>query len=231
MAATVILIPDAKNDKPVTVFRQMTEGSRPEADIFFLTATDVNLSQAACHAHLSAAIVRSLPHAPTACMIPMKAIDEMDVIKTVTFPLPTMKIDESTISGNLSVLESITRIGLCLPDTWFDSSRNIIVGCDQMTVARLLSLKIHHAIELDLYGGLTWVHPTPQFFHLQMTLCTTIYKMHLGTDGNVPGSLASFIDHLGSKGFSKEKPEFKAANELLRIVFQCDVDHTLGVST
>ncbi|KFH63726.1 hypothetical protein MVEG_10419 [Podila verticillata NRRL 6337] len=218
-AATVILIPDAKNNEPVTVFRRIAEGSRPEADIFFPTATDVNLSRAACRAHLSAAIVRSFPHAPTACMIPMQAIDEMDVIKTVTFPLPTMKIDESTISGNLSVLESITRIGLRLPDTWFDSSRNIIVGGDQMTVARLLSLKIHRAIESDLYGGLNWVHPTPQFFHLQMTLCATIYKTHLGTDGNVPGSLASFIDRLGSKGFSKEKPEFKATNELLRIVF------------
>ncbi|KAF9369729.1 hypothetical protein CPB97_003345, partial [Podila verticillata] len=180
---------------------------------------DENTKNAACRTHLSAAIVRSLPHVSTGCVIPMQTIDEMDVRKTVAFPLPTMKIDESTIAGNLAVLENITRIGLRLSDSWFHRARNIIIAGDQMTVARLLSLKIHRAIESDPYGGLAWVHPTPQLFHLQMTLCSTIYKTHLGTDANTPGSLASFIALLESKGFNKEKPEFKATDELLRIVF------------
>ncbi|KAF9322591.1 hypothetical protein BG006_002260, partial [Podila minutissima] len=224
-AATVILIPTnmedeyTKKNEPIPVFCPESETSEPTADIFFPTLTDRVMSQAACHTHLSAAIARSLPHASNACMIPMQTIDEMEVHKTVTFPLPTMKIDESTITGNLAVLESITRIGLHLPDMWFNDAKNIIFAGDQMTVARLLSLKIHHAIELDRYGGLAWVHPTPQLFHLQMTLCSTIYRTHLGADANTPGSLASFISLLESKGFNKEKPEFKATDELLRIVF------------
>ncbi|KAG0014076.1 hypothetical protein BGZ82_001909, partial [Podila clonocystis] len=220
-AATVILIPseNAKNDKPIPVCCPKTERPEPSALIFFPTPTDRAMFRAACRTHLSAAIARSLPHASTGCVIPMQTLDEIDVCKTIAFPLPTMKIDESTISGNLAVLESITRANLHLSDTWFDSARNIIVGGDQMTVARLLSLKIHRAIESDPYGGLDWVHPTPQLFHLQMTLCSTIYKTHLGADANTPGSLASFISLLESKGFNKEKPEFKATNELMRIVF------------
>jgi hypothetical protein len=220
-AATVILIPNenAKDDEPIPVLCPKTKRSEPSALIFFPTPTDRTMFRAACRTHLSAAIARSLPHASTACVIPMQTIDEIDVRKTIAFPLPTMKIDESTISGNLAVLESITRIDLRLSDTWFDSARNIIVGGDQMTVARLLSLKIHRAIESDPYGGLDWVHPTPQLFHLQMILCSTIYKTHLGADANTPGSLASFISLLESKGFNKEKPEFKATNELMRIVF------------
>jgi len=224
-AATVILIPTdmedeyTKNNKSIPVFCPESKMSEPTADIFFPTLTDRAMSRAACRTHFSAAIMRSLPHISTTCVIPMQTIDEMEVCKTVTFPLPTMKIDESTISGNLAVLESITRIGLRLPDTWFSDAKNIIFAGDQMTVARLLSLKIHRAIESDHYGGLAWVHPTPQLFHLQMTLCSTIYRTHLGADANTPGSLASFISLLGSKGFNKEKPEFKATDELLRIVF------------
>ncbi|KAG0069405.1 hypothetical protein BGZ92_004681 [Podila epicladia] len=224
-AATVILIPTdmedeyTKKNEPIPVFCPESKTSEPPANIFFPTLTDRIMSRAACRTHLSAAIVRSLPHTSGSCVIPMQTIDKMEVRKTVTFPLPTMKIDELTILGNLAVLESITRVGLRLPDAWFNDAKNIIFAGDQMTVARLLSLKIHRAIELDHYGGLAWVHPTPQMFHLQMTLCSTIYRTHLGADANTPGSLASFISLLESKGFNKEKPEFKATDELLRIVF------------
>ncbi|KAG0010976.1 hypothetical protein BGZ81_002467, partial [Podila clonocystis] len=224
-AATVILIPaddedkNIKNEKPIPVFCPETKGSKPSASVFFPTPADSAVFRAACCTHLSTAIAQSLPHVSAACVIPMPTIDQMSVLKTVAFPLRTMKIDESTIAGNLQVLESITKTDLHLSDTWFHSTRNIIAAGDQMTVARLLSLKMQRAIELDPYGGLEWVHPTPQLFHLQMTLCSTIYKTHLGADANTPGSLASFIDLLGSKAFNKEKPEFKATDELLRIVF------------
>lgn len=222
-AATVILIPADEDSVSFqngtsSPFRPLSELPKPSASIFFPTFEDQAVARASYCTHLSFAIARFLPHAPDSIVIPMQPIDEMKVAKTAAFPLPTMKIDESTIAGNMAVLDSITKLDLRLTEDWFQN-KSIIVGGDQMTVARLLSLKNHRAIETDPFGSLDWVHPTPQFFHLQMTLCSTIYNTHLGTDANIPGSLASFISLLGSKGFNKDKPEYKATVELLRIVF------------
>ncbi|GJJ71294.1 hypothetical protein EMPS_07069 [Entomortierella parvispora] len=228
-AATVILIPDSSNlgssrsaeiprSSPMVCFR--VDRPEPSASIFFPTSTDRTMTRAACRTHLSTAISQFLPRSPSVCVIPMPAIDVLKVVKTKTFPLPTMKIDESTIAGNLAVLENITKIDLGLSDEWFSkTTRDIIVAGDQMTVSRLLSLKVHRMVESDPFGSLGWVHPTFQLFHLQMTLCSTIYKTHLGADANTPGSLASFISLLASKGFNTDKPEYKPTSELLKIVF------------
>ncbi|KAI8597881.1 hypothetical protein EDD21DRAFT_310195 [Dissophora ornata] len=91
-----------------------------------------------------------------------------------------------------------------------------------MTVARLLTLKIHRIVGTDPYHSLAWIHPTLQLFHLSMNLCGTIFRTHFGSP-QFPGSLASIIILLSRKRLSKEKQEFKAADELLRIVFDAMV--------
>ncbi|KAG0010515.1 hypothetical protein BGZ82_003415, partial [Podila clonocystis] len=67
-----------------------------------------------------------------------------------------MKLDESTIAGNLSVLQRITEVSLSLPKTWFADPKNTIIAGDQMTVSRLLTLKVHRSFDPDPYHNLSW---------------------------------------------------------------------------
>ncbi|KAF9177079.1 hypothetical protein BGZ50_009236, partial [Haplosporangium sp. Z 11] len=198
---------------PITVF-QPDKLAFPGVSIFFPNAADRTLFRTVCRHHFSSAVAQSPAH-----IVPIVEVDLLPTRKTIAFPLQTMKIDESTIAGNLSVLETITDVGLGLARNWFATLPNIIVAGDQMTVARLLSLQIHRAIDPDPFGSLSWVHPVPQLFHMRMTLCGTIFRTHYG-DSNRRGTLASFITLLRRKNLTKESLNFKAADELLKIVFE-----------
>ncbi|KAG0012791.1 hypothetical protein BGZ82_002424, partial [Podila clonocystis] len=205
----------AKDHHPsIVVFRPDRLVVVPSASIFFPNAADRTLFRTVCHHHFSSVIAQS----PT-CIVPIVEVDPLPIQKSIAFPLQTMKIDESTIASNLSVLETIIDVGLGLAKTWFARLPNIIVAGDQMTVARLLSLWIHRAIDPDPFGSLSWVHPVPQLFHMRMTLCGTIFRTHYG-DANTRGSLGSFITQLHRKNLTKDGLNFKAADELLRIVFE-----------
>ncbi|KAG0310999.1 hypothetical protein BG000_006844, partial [Podila horticola] len=148
----------------------------------------------------------------------MVPIHKLAIQKTVLFPLQTMQIDESTIAGNMSVMDYLAEHGLPLPRRFFAMPSHTIVGGDHMTVSRLLALKIHRFPERDPYQGLRLVHLTLQLFHLSMTLCSTILKTHFGSPES-PGTHASIVVMLDRKRLSKEDQEFRAADELLRIVF------------
>ncbi|KAF9974798.1 hypothetical protein BGZ75_000697, partial [Mortierella antarctica] len=224
-AATVILFPSDKEQPPLVpaaLFRPEDERPEPAAGLFFPNEFDLEVFQQVSRSHVSDAITRSLPEGSAAFAIPVTPIKKLSVEKTSLFPLQTMRLDESTIAGNLAVLERITQVGLQLPKKWFADPKNTIVAGDQMTVSRLLTLKIHRIVDTDPYHSLAWVHPTLQLFHLSMNLCGTIFRTHFGTP-RFPGSLASIIILLGRKRLSKEKQEFKAADELLRIVFDAIV--------
>ncbi|KAF9896408.1 hypothetical protein BX616_007517, partial [Lobosporangium transversale] len=137
--------------------------------------------------------------------------------KTKTFPLPSMRIDQGTIRGNLEVLEFITEAALELPHEWFEGRRILIAG-DQLTVSRLRSLKELRADDISSYHRLDWVIPVIQLFHLQMLLASTILRTHYGT-ASTPGSIAFNVSLLERKRVSLEKPDFHATNELLRESF------------
>lgn len=220
-AATVILFPSDKNQPSTAqpaLFRPEKERPKPVAALFLPNKSDLEVFRQVSRSHVSTAIVRSSPEGSTAVAIPVTPINKLNVIKTALFPLQTMRLDESTIAGNLAVLERITQVGLQLPKEWFADPKNTIVAGDQMTVSRLLTLKIHRFVDTNPYHSLTWVHPTLQLFHLSMNLCGTIFRTHFGSP-LFPASLASIVIFLDRKRLSKEKQEFKAADELLRIVF------------
>jgi len=224
-AATLIFFPFDKARSPAAppcLFRP--EDERPEltAELFFPKDVDWEVFQQVCRSHVSAAIVRSLPKDFAAVAIPILPIKKLDINKTVLFPLQTMKLDESTIAGNLAVLERITQDGLRLPEEWFADPQNTIVAGDQMTVSRLLTLKIHRIVDTDPYQSLSWVHPTLQLFHLRMNLCGTIFRTHYGSPVHT-GSLAAINIFIDTKRLSKDKLEFKATDEFLRIVFDAMV--------
>lgn len=122
---------------PIVVFRP-DRLAAPSASIFFPNTTDCTLFWTVCHHHFSSVIAQS-----PACIVPIVEVDPLPIQKTIAFPLQTMKIDESTIAGNLSVLETIIDVGLSLARTWFAKLPIIIVAGNQMTVMRLLSLLIH----------------------------------------------------------------------------------------
>ncbi|KAF9374918.1 hypothetical protein BGX21_003995, partial [Mortierella sp. AD011] len=224
-AATVILFPSNKDQgavAPPALFRPENERPSPVADLFFPNDLDLEVFQQVSRSHVSNAIVRSSPEGSITPAIPIVPVKRLDVDKTAVFPLQTMKLDESTIAGNLAVLERITQVGLQLPNSWFVSPKDTIIAGDQMTVSRLLTLKIHRIVDTDPYHSLAWAHPTLQLFHLSMNLCGTIFRTHFGSPQS-PGTLASIIILLGRKRLSKEKQEFKAADELLRTVFDAMV--------
>ncbi|KAI1288553.1 hypothetical protein EDD11_009937 [Mortierella claussenii] len=224
-AATLILFPSDKDQSPAAppaLFRPENEMPEPIAGLFFPEAFDLEVFLQVTLSHVSAAIVRSLPKGSTAVAIPILPIKKLDVHKTALFPLQTMKLDEPTIAGNLAVLERITQVGLQLPEKWFANPTSTIFAGDQMTVSRLLTLKIHRIMDTDPYHSLAWVHPTLQLFHLRMNLCGTIFRTHYGSPGS-PGTLAAINVFMGRKRLSKDKQEFKAADELLAIVFDAMV--------
>ncbi|KAG0319471.1 hypothetical protein BG000_003864, partial [Podila horticola] len=220
-AATVILFPSDKGPSPA-LLRPKNTRPEPDDNLFFPSDLDDKVFRQVSMSHVSNAIVRSLPEGSTTLAIPVVPIEKLPVKKTALFPLQTMKLDESTIAGNLAVLERITKAGLQLPKSWFDDPKNTIVAGDQMTVSRLLTLKIHRIFDPDPYHSLAWVHPTLQLFHLAMNLCGTIFRTHFGTP-QFPGTLASIVILLGRKRLTKDKQEFKDADELLRIVFDSTV--------
>jgi hypothetical protein len=224
-AATVILFSSDKDHAgtaPPVLFRPEKERLKPDAGLFFPNDFDLEVFHQVSVSHVSKAIVRSLSEGPAALTIPIVSIKKLDINKTKLFPLQTMRLDESTIAANLAVLERITQVGLQLSKNWFDNPKNTIVAGDQMTVSRLLTLKIHRIVDADPYDSLAWVHPTPQLFHLAMNLCGTIFRNYFGCP-RFPGTLSSFIIILGRRRLNKENPEFHATDELLRIVFEAMV--------
>ncbi|KAG9061327.1 hypothetical protein KI688_007305 [Linnemannia hyalina] len=183
------------NKSAPTLFRPVEE--RPDADTnhFFPNDGDLEAFFNTCQSHVSDSIVRSLPEGSTTSAIPVVPVEQLDLVKSIVFPLPVMKLDESTIAGNLSVLQRITEVNLNLPKIWFADPKNTIVAGDQMTVSRLLTLKVHRSFGPDPYHSLSWS----------------------------PGTLASIACLLNRKHLSKDKLVFHAVDELLRISFDAKV--------
>ncbi|KAI9241002.1 MAG: hypothetical protein BYD32DRAFT_105080 [Podila humilis] len=221
--ATLIIVPpnENTNEKPpkLTVLRPESERPKREVELFFPDQHDNIVLNDACKSLVSNAIVESLPEGSSVFAIPMKAIEPLNLHKTTAFPLRIMKIDESTISGNIAILEKVITEELQMPESWIANPPVTKWGGDQMTTSRLESAKIHRAIDPDPFHGLRWVQPVMQPFHLRMTLCGTIYKTHLGTQA-FPGTLASIVVLLNRNRMSTDKPSFSDTDDLLRIVFQ-----------
>ncbi|KAG0196083.1 hypothetical protein BGX28_000146 [Mortierella sp. GBA30] len=158
------------------------------------------------------------------CTIQVLALDVLPTIQTITFPLRASRHDQSTNEGNLDFLEEVTRIMLKLPEDWFDEDTRIIVSGDQLTVSRVTSLKELRASDTTPFNRLEWAVPVMQLFHLQMIFCSTILRIHHGTI-STPGSLAFFIAMLGRKRLNLDSPNYHAADQFIRHVFDAMVRH------
>ncbi|KAF9148167.1 hypothetical protein BGX20_006430, partial [Mortierella sp. AD010] len=145
-------------------------------------------------------------------------INKLPVKKTTTYPLSTLRIDESTVEGNRDVLETVMEKVLDLPKEWFNGKQMIVAG-DQMTVARLRTLKYQRRSDVSPYARLEWMEPLIQLFHIQMLYSSTIINNYYG-DSMAPGSFGFYISLLKRKRVGPVKQDFHAADELLRHSFE-----------
>lgn len=143
-------------------------------------------------------------------------------MQSTTFLLPSMKIDQSTVEGNIEILMTIIKKILQLPESWFHDNTRIIVAGDQLTVARVAAAKVLCSRDITPLERLQWATPVIQLFHLQMIVCSTILHTHYGSRAT-PGSLAFFITLLDHKRLALDSPNYHAADEILRHVFDAMV--------
>lgn len=113
-------------------------------------------------------------------------------MQSMTFLLPSMKIDQSTVEGNIKILMTIIKKILQLPESWFHDNTRIIVAGDQLTVARVAAAKVLHSRDTTPLERLQWATPVIQLFHLQMIVCSTILRTHYESRAT-PGSLAFLL--------------------------------------
>ncbi|KAG9063272.1 hypothetical protein KI688_004876 [Linnemannia hyalina] len=150
----------------------------------------------------------------------IRPISPLDVSKTWAFEIPAMDIDQSSLDGNMRVLEEVKKL-LQLDDEWF-RNHVVIVGGNQLTVSRVRTMIRYRAPDVSAFNRLQWAIPVLQLFHLQMIVCGTILRTHYGHITS-PGSLAYNIGKLGRKRVDKTMPCYYTANELLRNTFDAMV--------
>lgn len=124
-----------------------------------------------------------------------------------------MHVNQSTIQGNQEVIDTILTSVMDLPHDWFNG-RWVLLGSDQLMVARIWSAIALHWDDISAYYRLEWAIPVMQLFHLQMLLASTILCTHYSAHGT-PGSLAAIAGMLGRKHVGTDKPDFHATDKLL----------------
>ncbi|KAF9154366.1 hypothetical protein BGX20_004692 [Mortierella sp. AD010] len=148
-------------------------------------------------------------------------INPLELGVTKAFPLPLLPIDQSSIEGNLHIIETVMKDILKLPSHWFDD-KDIIVAGDQLTVSRVKSVMELRKPDLTRFDRMEWAVPMFQLFHLQMILCKTIVATHMG-ESDKPGSLGFSIARLGRKRVDIEKAEYHASHEIVKHTFHAMV--------
>ncbi|KAK7049041.1 hypothetical protein R3P38DRAFT_3307636 [Favolaschia claudopus] len=128
--------------------------------------------------------------------------DVIDVHQTALHPLPSMEIDESSITGNVEVIEEITRtLDLKIDDPEYGKYVQIIAG-DQLTIARqrsILNIRLGHESGAHSCRHIVLM---PGLFHAKIADCHGVLETHFGKSSagsRSPGSLGfhnSVLDRL-----------------------------------
>ncbi|KAI0348964.1 hypothetical protein OH77DRAFT_1539864, partial [Trametes cingulata] len=131
--------------------------------------------------------------------------DKEDTIpphQTEVHPLPAMNIDESSVTGNADVMDTIFKeLGFDIGTTKFSGVVRPVFG-DQLSIARLRTLMSNRAGHESLANSYSHLVFGPGFFHHQMALTHGIIETHWGdlTSGTRnPASLSFFNTVLDRK--------------------------------
>jgi len=141
--------------------------------------------------------------------------------------LTTLPIEETSYSGNLLVLDEISKL-LCKGKTSIDAKKGLaacgipIVG-DQLTHSRLAHLKELRSNDINSYERLQWLLPSFGWFHLEMTLANAILTTHRGSPES--HGFTRSIHQLGTKGLpeNNKKPYFHTVETLLDVELKARV--------
>ncbi|KAF8196897.1 hypothetical protein K438DRAFT_1906287 [Mycena galopus ATCC 62051] len=166
--------------------------------------------------------------ADTDATLPVSA-EKIEVHKTPIHPLPTMEIDESTIIGNIEVMEEIMRVlGIKADDPEYAKYLQLTAG-DQLSIARqrsILQARLGHESRPQ-----SWRHivPVPGLFHAKIADCHGVLETHLGKSTvRSPGSLGfhnTVLDRLPITLTSL--PPFRTCRDLIMVSLYARVLHCL----
>ncbi|KAH6876952.1 hypothetical protein BKA70DRAFT_1476143 [Coprinopsis sp. MPI-PUGE-AT-0042] len=156
---------------------------------------------------------------------------KIEVHKTPLYPLPTWKIDESTIVGNAEVDEAIVQ-ELRLrnqPTTWMKYVR--IVAGDRLSIARLRTLANLRAGNEGGYRSFAWGAWMPGLFHGRIADIHGVFVTHWGKPNagtRSPGSLSfhnNLLRHLPITLTSL--PTFRTCRDLVFVSLYARILHCL----
>ncbi|KAJ6564025.1 hypothetical protein B0H19DRAFT_1067626 [Mycena capillaripes] len=159
------------------------------------------------------------------------SVDIIEVHKTPLHPLPAMEIDESSITGNVEVIEEIMRVlGFNTDDADYGKYVQTIGG-DQLTIARqrsILNVRLGHES-----GAHSWRHIVlmPGLFHAKIADAHGVLETHFGkpaAGARSPGSLGfhnTVLDRLPITLTSL--PPFRTCRDLIMVSLYARVLHCL----
>ncbi|KAF7358319.1 hypothetical protein MVEN_00881400 [Mycena venus] len=159
-----------------------------------------------------------------------RSSETISVHKSAIHPLPSMEIDENSITGNIDVIGAINQsLGLNVDDPEYVKYVKIIAG-DQLTITRqrsILSGRLGHES-----GPHAWRHIVlmPGLFHAKIADCHGLLETHFGKPNagtRSPGSLGfhnTVLDRLPITLTSL--PPFRTCRDLIMVslyarVLQC----------
>ncbi|KAK7019993.1 hypothetical protein R3P38DRAFT_1236976 [Favolaschia claudopus] len=160
-----------------------------------------------------------------------KSSETISVHKTPIHPLPTMDIDENSITGNIEVIDAINQsLGLDVDDPSYPKYVQIIAG-DQLTIARqrsILGVRLGHES-----GAHSWRHIVlmPGLFHAKIADCHGLLETHFGKASagtRSPGSLGfhnTVLDRLPITLTSL--PPFRTCRDLIMVSLYARILHCL----
>ena len=127
--------------------------------------------------------------------------DQIKLHKTDVYPLPTMNINESSITGNAEVMETIfTKLGNDIESPEFQDTIRIVCG-DQLSVANLRSVTLSRVGNDSPSQSFPNIVTVPGLFHAQIHSISSLLEAHWGSAEGAqdPGSLHSHNAMLSRK--------------------------------
>lgn len=153
--------------------------------------------------------------------------------KTPIHPLPSMEIDESSITGNAEVIDKICKeLDLPVRSPSFLERVRLFAG-DQLSIARIRSIVKYRAGQEGGYDGYGWIIPIPGLFHLKMAATHGVLEVFWGKPNcgaRNPGSLWYHNTLLDRKPITLSSlPPFRTTRDLIFHSLYARVLHCLAL--
>ncbi|EMD37427.1 hypothetical protein CERSUDRAFT_28758, partial [Gelatoporia subvermispora B] len=158
--------------------------------------------------------------------------DKIELHKTKIYPLPAMHIDESSITGNAEVVETIMHeLGYNMQSPEFTNHVKVIAG-DQLSITRLRSIALNRIGHDSFNHSFLWLVTMPGLFHYKMTATHGLMELFYGSSNSArnPGSLAFHNTVLDRKPIVMSSlPPFRVCRDLVFVSLYARVLHCLEI--